>query len=273
MKVIVTGAGGQLGRVLPAALGGHDVTAFERSHLDITDLGAVREALRALRPDLIVNAAAYNAVDQAETDRDAAFRGNVLGPRNLAVATAESGAVILHVSSDYVFDGEAARPYDEYDLPNPRSAYGQSKLAGEEAVRSENTRHYVVRTAWLYAREGRNFPRTILEMAARGPVRVVDDQRGSPTYAPHLAAGIARLVATGAFGTWHLAGSGEATWFELTDTLFRLRNVRAELRPATTADLARPAPRPRYSVLTSVQEPRIRLPAWEQGLREFSADL
>src|SRR5262249_54438899 len=176
----------------------------------------------------------------------------------------------LHVSTDYVFDGTAGRAYHEYDRPNPLSVYGRSKLAGEEAVRAAHARHYVVRTAWLYAAEGRNFPLTLLGLGAKGPVRVVDDQHGSPTFAPHLAEAIARLVATGAWGTYHLAGAGETTWHGLTQTLFELCGVRSPVEAVITDAFPRPAPRPRYSVLTSIQEPRITLPPWRAGLAEFA---
>jgi dTDP-4-dehydrorhamnose reductase len=246
---------------------------LERARLDVTDAGAVREAVRAHGPGLVVNAAAYNAVDAAETDRGAAFRANALGPGLLAEAAHAVGASILHVSSDYVFDGEKGSPYDEADAPHPLSAYGESKLAGEQAVRAANPKHYVVRTAWVYAHGGKNFPRTILALAAKGPVRVVDDQRGSPTFAPHLAQAIARLVETEAFGIWHLAGAGEASWYELTRALFRLRGVETPLHPVPTAEFPRPARRPRLSSLVSAREPRIVLPPWEEGLAEFARGL
>ena len=269
MRILLTGAGGQLGRALAPALVDHELAAYDRTGLDIADLSRVRDAVRAQQPELVLNAAAYNAVDQAETELEAAYRANAVGPRNLALAAAEAGASILHVSTDYVFDGEASRPYHEYDHPNPRSVYGRSKLAGEDAVRALNPRHYLVRTAWLYAPAGRNFPSTILARARQGPLRVVDDQRGSPTYAPHLAAVLARLIATRAYGTWHLAGAGEASWYELTLELLRLAGIDCAVLPVTTAEYPRPAPRPRYSALTSIQEPHLRLPRWEDGVREF----
>jgi dTDP-4-dehydrorhamnose reductase len=271
MRVLLTGAGGQLGRALAPALGDHVVVALDHGQLDVADPAAVREAVDAHRPDLVVNAAAYNAVDRAETERGQAFRANCDGPRVLAEAAGEAQAAILHVSTDYVFDGEKGAPYDELDRPNPLSAYGESKLAGEKAVRSANPRHYVVRTAWVYAHGGQNFPLTILALGGQGPVRVVDDQRGSPTYAPHLAEAIARLVATEAFGTWHLAGGGEASWYELTCELFRLRGMATPVSPVKTADFPRPAKRPRRAPLVSVRQPAIRLPAWEEGLRAFAS--
>jgi dTDP-4-dehydrorhamnose reductase len=274
MRVLVTGAGGQLGRALGPALRGHHVIALDRAALDIADADAVFAAVQSHRPEVVINAAAYNAVDRAETDREAAFLGNAVGPRSLAEATARVGVTLLHVSTDYVFDGEKGAPYDENDLPNPLSVYGQSKLAGEEAVRTTNPRHYVVRTAWVYATRGKNFPLTILELAKKGPVRVVCDQWGSPTYAPHLAHAIAQLIGTGAFGTWHLAGAGETSWYELTRELFRLRGVTVAVNPVQTSEFPRPAPRPRRAPLVSGrEEPHLRLPAWQESLKEFAAAL
>lgn len=269
MRILIAGAAGQLGRALAAPLAGHELTALPRAGLDIADLAAVRDVVRAQRPDLVINAAAYNRVDDAEADSTAAYRGNALGPRNLALATAEVAIPLVHVSSDYVFDGLAARPYHEFDRPDPRSAYGRSKLAGEVAVRELNARHYVVRTAWVYAAQGGNFPRTILSLGERAEVRVVDDQTGSPTYAPHLAAAIARLITTSAFGTYHFAGAGAVTWYALTRKLYELRGIRTPVIAVTSAEFLRAAPRPRYSVLTTIQEPRIVLPPWEDGLAEF----
>jgi dTDP-4-dehydrorhamnose reductase len=269
MKVLLTGAGGQLGRSLQGELGGHALVALDHARLDITDLAAVRAAVRATRPDLVINAAAYNRVDDAEQDLDGAYRGNAVGPRNLALASAETGAIVLHVSSDYVFDGRGSRPYHEFDRPNPRSVYGASKLAGEEQVRALNPRHYVVRTAWVYHERGKNFPLTMIAAASRGEVRVVNDQTGSPTYAPHLAQAIGRLIESGAFGTYHLAGSGSTTWYELTRALYSRLAITTPIEPVTTDEFPRPAERPRYSVLTTLQDPRIVLPPWQEGLESF----
>jgi dTDP-4-dehydrorhamnose reductase len=271
MRILIAGAGGQLGRALPPALTGYDLIALPRVQLDITDLIAVREALAVHRPDLVVNGAAYTNVDGAQSDSLAAYRLNAVGPRNLALATAERGIPLVHVSTDYVFDGVAERPCHEYDAPNPQSVYGRSKLAGEQAVAAHNPRHYLVRTAWLYHTEGRNFPNTMLALAAKSEVRVVSDQYGSPTYAPHLAAAIGRLIETGAFGVYHLAGRGGASWFELTRRLYVLAGLQTAVHPVATADFPRPAPRPRYSVLTTIQSPEILLPPWEEGLAAFVA--
>jgi len=271
VRFLITGAGGQLGRSLQALLAGRDVAALDHAQLDVTRPADVEAALEAQRPDVVLNAAAYNAVDRAETDREAAFLLNEAGPRHLARGCARRGAVLLHVSSDYVFDGRATRPYDENATPAPLSVYGASKLAGERAVATENPRHVVVRTAWLYHEQGRNFPLAILERARSGPLRVVDDQRGSPTYAPHLAAVLLKLVETGAFGLWHLAGSGEASWYELTRALLERCGVDAEVTAVKTSEFPRPASRPAYSVLTSIREPRLALPPWQEGLDAFAA--
>jgi dTDP-4-dehydrorhamnose reductase len=271
VKIVVTEAGSQLGKALEPALQRHEVIALERAQLNITTDTAVREALQAHRPDVVVNAAAYNAVDRAETDRERAFQANCDGPALLAAAAQEVGAAILHVSTDYVFDGEKGSPYDEMDRPHPLSVYGESKLAGEKAVRSGNPRHFIVRTAWVYAHGGQNFPLTILALGSKGPVRVVDDQRGSPTYAPHLAEALAVLLETEAYGTWHLAGSGEASWFELTQALFKLRGMKTPVTPVRTADFPRPAKRPRRAPLVSLRQPPIRLPPWQEGLRVFAS--
>jgi dTDP-4-dehydrorhamnose reductase len=270
VKILLTGAGGQLGQALQASLRTHDTVALEHRQLDITQLNAVRDAVALHQPHLVINAAAFNDVDGAETRPEAAYAGNALGPRNLAVATAARGIVLLHVSTDYVFDGGAQRPYNEFDPTNPRSVYGKSKLAGEQAVRALNQRHYIVRTAWLFSTVGRNFASTMCALAERPEVRVVSDQYGSPTYAPHLAEGIARLIETGAYGTYHLAGKGGTSWFELTRELYRHLRITTAVHPVSTAEFPRPAERPRYSVLTTAQDPAILLPPWEEGVAAFA---
>lgn len=269
MKILLTGARGQLGQALQATLVRHHLIPLDHGSLDITQLDRVREAIAAYRPELVVNAAAFNNVDEAESNPHAAYRANALGPRNLAVVTAARGLPLLHVSTDYVFDGTSARPYHEFDHPNPRSIYGASKLAGEEAVRALNARHYLVRTAWLYHTVGRNFPNTMRALANQAEVRVVNDQFGSPTYAPHLAAAIARLITTEAYGTYHLAGQGGTSWFELTRLLYQQCGFQTTVTPVSRSEFPRPAERPRYSVLTTLQDPHIVLPPWEDGIAEF----
>lgn len=271
--MLLTGAGGQLGRAVRESWSDHEILARTRSELDIGDLTAVRAALDAARPDLVLNAAAYNAVDGAENDLEGAFAGNALGPRNLALATAERELPLVHVSSDYVFDGRAERPYHEFDATGPLSVYGRSKLAGEELVRTFNPRHFLVRTAWLYSAVGHNFALTMRRLAARGEVRVVADQFGSPTYVPHLAAGLERLVEQGVYGTYHLANPGVASWYELAGAIFRELDLRVSLRPIPTSAWPTAAARPRFSALQSVQRPRVELPPWEDGVKELAAAL
>jgi len=239
--------------------------------LDVCDLGAVRRALASVLPDLVLNAAGYTNVDGAEQCSDEAFAGNALGPRNLAVATASQDLPLVHLSSDYVFGGTARRPYHEFDAPCPLSVYGRSKLAGEEAVRALNPRHYIVRTAWLYGPVGRNFALTMRTLAEQGDVRVVCDQFGSPTYAPHLAAALERLVETEAYGIYHLAGAGLASWYDLAEAIFRALGADGGVRPIPTAAYPQDALRPRFSALTTLQHPRLVLPPWEQGVKEFAA--
>jgi dTDP-4-dehydrorhamnose reductase len=270
VRILVTGAAGQLGTALQASLPAHELVALGHGQIDITRLAAVRDAIDAYRPDLVINAAAFNDVDGAEAHPEDAYAGNALGPRNLAVATAARGIALLHVSTDYVFDGTATRPYTEFDSTNPRSAYGRSKLAGEEAVRALNQRHYIVRSAWLFSTVGRNFAKTMCGLAERPEVRVVSDQYGSPTYVPHLADGLARLIETEAYGTYHIAGKGGTSWFELTRTLYRHLGITTPVHPVSTAEFPRPAERPRYAVLTTVQDPAILLPPWEEGVAAFA---
>lgn len=190
MKVLITGSSGQLGRSLVAELSRHTIEATTRDRLDITVLTQVRAAVRAFAPDLVLNAAAYNDVDGAEANALAAYRHNAQGPRNLALVTAETGIPLLHVSTDYVFDGTANRPYHEYNLPSPLSVYAASKLTGEIAVSSLNRRHYLVRTSWLFHQTGKNFLNTMRSLSEQPRIKAVNDEFGSPTYAPHLARAI-----------------------------------------------------------------------------------
>lgn len=272
MKIAICGAGGQLGRALQRSLTGHQLMPLQHSDLDITDLTRVEKTAARIKPDLIINAAAFNEVDRAESDSDSAFRLNAVGPRNLALTTFAMGIPILHVSTDYVFEGNGDCPYHEFDRTNPLSVYGKSKLAGEQAVSTHNPRHYIVRTSWLYDSTSRNFPNTMIGLSTRPEVRVVNDQVGSPTFVPHLAEAIRQLIDTSSFGIYHLAGSGSASWYELTRELFELFGIMTPVIPVTTEEFPRPAPRPRYSVLDSIQHPRITLPAWEEGLKDFLSE-
>ncbi len=270
-RILITGAQGQLGQALQRQYADHEVTAWDLQDLDITQFEEVRKALDQLRPHIVINAAAFTQVDEAEVKQDAAYRGNALGPRNLAVVTNDLGMTLIHFSTDYVFDGQQNRPYHEFDRTNPLGVYGHSKLAGEEAVRVANPRHFIVRTAWLYHTVGKNFPNTICRMAGREVVKVVSDQYGSPTFAPHLAQAVFQLGETDAFGTYHMAGTGGTSWYELAQTLYQALDIQTSVVPIATAQFPRPARRPSYAVLTSLQDPLIKLPPWEEGVRDFAS--
>ena len=256
---LVTGAGGMLGQDVLARLAaaGERATALDRAALDLTDAAAVRRALERHRPAVVVNCAAWTAVDDAETREAEALAVNGDGPARLADACARTGAVLLHVSTDYVFAGDATTPYAEDAPTAPRSAYGRTKLAGERAVLNTlPDRGYVVRTAWLYGTGGANFVRTMIRLEGqREKLDVVDDQRGQPTWSADLAGlllalGRGALAGTAPPGVYHGTSSGETTWYGLTREIFRLLGADPDrVHPTTSEAFVRPAPRPAYSVL------------------------
>jgi dTDP-4-dehydrorhamnose reductase len=272
VRILLAGAGGQLGLALQGVASRHQWLPRTRAQLDIAEPAAVDAALAELRPELVLNAAAYTAVDRAEDEVEAAYRANQHGPRVLAEASARRGIPILHVSTDYVFDGEKGAPYVESDEAHPLSVYGESKLAGEAEVRRANPRHWIVRTAWLYGPVGRNFATSIRAAALREPrLRVVDDQWGSPTYAPHLAAALVRLIEGQAFGTHHLASAGVASRFEFAAALLAALASATPLEPIPTRAWPTRARRPRNTALASERASGIALPSWREGVRAFAA--
>jgi dTDP-4-dehydrorhamnose reductase len=252
---LVTGAAGMLGREIVDLLArrdGTDVVALGRGELDITDGYAVRTTVKGVSPDVVVNCAAWTAVDDAESDETAALRVNGDAVHTLAAACGDVGARLVQLSTDYVFGGVASTPYAEDTPPAPRSAYGRTKLAGERAVRDLlPATGYVVRTGWLYGAHGPNFVATMIRLAGeRETVDVVADQRGQPTWARDVAARIVALPDAAAPGIYHATNTGETTWYGLAKEVFRLLGADPErVRPTTTDRFPRPAPRPAYSVL------------------------
>ncbi len=268
MRLLVTGAAGMLGTDVIAAATAHDVVALARADLDIVDADAVRAAVRDVRPDAILNCAAWTDVDGAESAEAQATAINGDGAGHVAAAAAEAGAIVVHVSSDYVFAGDASAPYAEAAATGPLSAYGRSKLAGELAVAAAAPdRHAIVRSSWLFGPHGRNFVDTMLRLGAeRDEVTVVDDQVGRPTYTGHLASALVRVAETRAHGILHVAGGGACSWWELARAAFDQAGVECRVQRGRTADLGRPAPRPAYSVLASTRADAPALPPWQQGL-------
>lgn len=250
-RILLVGAGGMLGHDLVDALAGRDVVALGRSDLDVTDAAAVDAAVAGA--DVVINATAYTKVDDAETHEAEARAVNAVGPGNLAAAAAGHGARLVHVSTDYVFDGAATSPYSEDSPRHPVSAYGRTKAEGEERVLAAHADgSAIVRTAWLYGEHGASFPLTMLRLAGeRETLTVVDDQRGQPTWSRDLAARIVELVDLGVpAGIFHGTSSGETTWFGFAREVFRLAGLDPErVQPTDSASFVRPAPRPAYSVL------------------------
>jgi dTDP-4-dehydrorhamnose reductase len=271
VRVLLAGAGGQLGLELADVLPrrGHDLVALDRRRLDVADAGAVDGAIEEHSPEIVVNAAAYTSVDGCEEATEHAYSVNALGPRNLAQACGRRGCELLHVSTNYVFDGRDERPYEAFDPPNPISAYGRTKLAGEEYIMRLTNRWYVVRSAGVYGR-GHNFVRTMLRVAReRDLLKVKDDEFISPTYARDLAEGIAGIIEDGRYGLYHLTNAGSCSWYEFTREIFRLAGIETELVPIPGSEYPLPAARPANGILSSVGSPRLR--HWSEALADYLA--
>jgi dTDP-4-dehydrorhamnose reductase len=281
MRLLIVGAKGMLAHdVLRAGeLAGHEPVGVDLPELDITEEAVVDAFFERERPDACINCAAWTDVDGAESQRELARAVNVDGAGNLARAAAGLGAPLLHVSTDYVFDGVAPldgdgrpRPYVESDPTGPRSVYGETKLEGERLVLAASPRNTVVRTAWLYGVAGRNFVETMLRLAGeREAVEVVDDQIGSPTWSGHLAPALLGLLERGVRGLVHLTGTGEVSWNGFAREIFRQAEVRCEVRPITSAKISRPAPRPAWSALESERAEVLPMPPWQDGLAGYLA--
>jgi dTDP-4-dehydrorhamnose reductase len=283
MRLLVTGGAGMLGQAVVAAATrlGHDVVALSRPELDITDTDHVRRVVAAAEPRAVVNCAAWTDVDGAETAEAAATAVNGDGAGNVARAAAETGARIVHVSTDYVFDGErehagngTGEPWVESDAVNPLGAYGRSKLAGEEQVAAATDEHAIVRTAWLFGAGGRNFVDTMLALGEeRDEVSVVTDQVGSPTWTVHLADGLVELAErSGDVGILHATAGGACSWYELAVEVFDRAGLRCRVLPTTSDRFPRPARRPAYSVLGTERDEAPVLPPWQDGVAAYLSE-
>jgi len=275
MRVLIAGAAGMLGQdvVGAAQRRGHEVVAMSRYDLDVTDPASIDRAIAELRPEAVIDCAAFSDVDGAEDDERGAMAINDTGAGLLAAAAAGIGASILYPSSDYVFDGTKAAPYLEDHMPDPINAYGRSKLGGEVSVAAANPRHFIVRTSWLFGLGGGNFVETMLRIGGEQPeVLVVSDQRGCPTSCTDLAEGMVRLIGTDRYGIHHMVGDGDCTWFEFAVEIFDQAHMETRVMSATTELMARKAKRPAYSVLGQSREDAILLQPWQHALRRYLDD-
>lgn len=273
MKVVITGAKGQLGQELVKVFDDeHEVTGIYKDDLDITAAGKVKDFISSIKPDLVIHCAAMTNVDGCEGDPDMAYKVNAFGTQNIAVACQKVDTEMVYVSTDFVFAGDKDEPYIEFDETGPLSVYGKSKLAGENYVRNLLNRYYIVRTAWLYG-EGHNFVRTMLRLAEEKEyLEVVDDQVGTPTCAKELAIAISKLVGTDLYGTYHASNNGSCSWYEFARKIFELKGIDIEVKPITSDKLGRPARRPAYSVMRNFaleSQGIYVMRDWEEALEEY----
>jgi len=285
-RVMITGASGQLGLALYDYLGNNQqyelfLSRFSRSEgnisqLDISDQAAVDAYVDEYRPDIIINCAAMTAVDLCESEQEKAYRINALGPKYLAQAADRCGAKLVHISTDYVFDGKSDRPYTEEDMPNPINVYGKTKLAGEEFVKEYCKRHFILRVAWMYG-EGKNFVRTMLNLAKnKNVIRVVADQFGSPTSATEVAKVIMYLMGTEKYGIYHASCEGYTSWFDFAAAIFEEAGIEAQLEPIPTSEYPTPAKRPAYSVLDNKalrERHGYFMSEWQDALHEYMLNM
>ncbi|OON99431.1 MAG: dTDP-4-dehydrorhamnose reductase [Epulopiscium sp. Nele67-Bin004] len=277
MKIFITGSNGQLGLELQKQISihsyDHEVVATDVHTLDISKLEQVEKMIEGYKPDVVINCAAYTAVDKCEDDTETAYKVNALGPRNLAIACDKVGAKLIHISTDYVFSGELRNtPWRESDTVAPQSVYGASKLLGEDFVRTFSKRHFILRTAWLYG-EGNNFVRTMLKLAStQTELKVVDDQFGNPTSTKDLATVILNLMHTEYFGTYHATCEGVCSWYDFAKKIFELSGVDITVTKVTSDEFVRPAKRPAYSALDNMMlkcQGLNTFRPWEDALEDY----
>lgn len=276
MRILVTGSKGQLGRELCETLSLNkdiQVIGHDRDTLDITSWSEVLKEVKAIKPNVIINTAAYTNVDACETDYSGAHAVNVIGAMNMARAAEQVGAKIIHISTDFVFDGKKGSSYFEYDATNPLSVYGKTKLAGEWAVRNECRNHFIIRTSWLYGKYGNNFVKTMFKLSEiKDNVEVVNDQIGSPTNVFDLVEVLKFLSGNESYGTYHFSNEGCCSWNEFAIKIFEILNLKTEVKPITSGSYGQLALRPSYSVLDTrlIQEiTKLKIINWEDSLRNF----
>ena len=251
MKKVITGAKGMLGHDLTKILVNNDLHCFNSKQLDITDENNVN-MIKNIKPDIVINSAAFTNVDACESQYDEAYKVNAEGPKNLAKICKNLNIPLVHISTDYVFKGDKNEPLIENDSVGPNTAYGKTKLAGEKYIQETLDKYFIIRTAWLYGHNGANFVETMLNLSQNNnELNVVNDQIGTPTYTLDLAYAISNLIKTNKYGIYHITNSGHCSWYEFAKEIFKLSNINIKVNPVKTEEFPRPAPRPKYSVLSN----------------------
>ena len=254
MKILITGANGLLGHELSSVLKDHSLILLSHSQFDISDIDSVNKQIDSTSPDIIINSAAYTQVDNCETNYELAFKSNAIGPKNLAIKCKQLDIPLIHISTDYVFEGnENKSPLVEDDKLGPKTIYGKTKLEGEKFVKENCDKYFILRTAWLYG-EGKNFVKTMVNLSKNNKeLKVVNDQIGSPTYAKDLANAIKEIIEkkSDKYGIYHVTNKGEVSWYEFAKKIFEINKIEIKVIPVTSEEFPRPAPRPHYSVLSN----------------------
>ncbi|MEJ8553413.1 dTDP-4-dehydrorhamnose reductase [Tepidibacter sp. Z1-5] len=274
MKILVTGSKGQLGIDVVNHLSRYyEVVGLDKDDLDITNLESVLNCINEVNPDVIINCAAYTNVDGCEENQDLAYKINGIGARNLAIASNKNDIKLVHISTDFVFDGETDSVYTEFDNSNPLSVYGKSKKAGEDFIKKMSSKYFILRTAWLYGKNGNNFVKTMLRLAeTNDTLKIVDDQVGTPTFTEDLVEVIAMVIKTEKYGTYHVSNDGKCSWYDFAKKIFEISNVDIKVLPITTEELGRPAKRPKYSVMRNYMlelEFDYHIRSWESALEGY----
>lgn len=281
MNILVTGANGQLAtciKTLDHSNKDYNFIYKNSSELDITDVLIVEDFFKTNTIDYCINCAAYTAVDKAESDIDKAYKVNVIGSENLAKVCGEYNSILIHVSTDFVFEGSSSKPYNEENCTNPLSVYGSTKLEGEQKIQENLEKHFILRTSWLYSEFGNNFLKTMLRLSkSRDEIGVVSDQVGTPTYAMDLAYAILKIIQTNSklYGTYHFSNEGVASWYDFAVAIFDLEKIKIKVNPITTEEFPTPAKRPSYSVLNKTKIKKnlqIEIPHWRYSLKKAIAN-